>query len=325
MQFSMIETPNEQFVQATLHAGQTRIFASGEVHVGDTDRFLQFVRANNISNGVVYLDSPGGSLAEGLRLGQAIRNLGYDTQIGRISYTREHGGAVCASACAYIFAGGVNRFFSENDGRLGLHQFYSASGDRFDASDAQIVSGALVEYFQSMGVDAGTFARSVTATTTEMVWLSPAEAAALRLANNGSQPTQSTIRMREGIPYLRLEQVHHNVTARILILCASNGYSVLAGIVTNPDEAQSKWHGAARNYLELDWNEFLPNSNNVGLWAEGSVLWIDRDVSSDQIETIIAANEIGVWVDSVGPLRWGATLDLRDVRTDIRYFLQNCR
>lgn len=325
MNFSLIDTQAERFVQITLHGGQTRIFASGPIEIGDTDRFLRFVQSNRIEWAVVYLDSPGGSLAEGLRLGRAIRDLRFDTTVGQKSETHEHGGATCASACAYVFAGGLNRFFRSADTRLGLHQFYAGQGDRIDASDAQIVSAVLVDYFQTMGVDAAAFVRSVSANASGMVWLTPAEAATLGLANNGTQPSQATIRMSEGRPYLRLEQTHHDVTSRILLMCDSSGYSILAGIVTDPETSLSMRGTAARNYLELDRREFLPMAGDVGMSVQDSVLWIDRDLSDEQMSAIESASEIAMWLDGHGAMRWGASLDLQNVRTELSYFLQNCR
>ena len=59
----------------------------------------------------VFLKSEGGSLLEGIALGKVIRNLGFDTTIGYLdNYRNSQYSGMCASACAYTFAGGVARY-----------------------------------------------------------------------------------------------------------------------------------------------------------------------------------------------------------------------
>lgn len=60
----------------------------------------------------VRLDSEGGSLEAGIRIGEAIRQ--------RSLATRVPAGAVCASACVYAFLGGIIRGV-EKGGRVGIH------------------------------------------------------------------------------------------------------------------------------------------------------------------------------------------------------------
>jgi hypothetical protein len=95
---------------------------SGKIEPGDSAKFSAFlarVDASPVSDmpmrvGQLFLDSPGGNVAEAMKLGRIIRN----RQIG----TFVPGDSACASACVLLLAAGVHR------GALGpveIHSFYS--------------------------------------------------------------------------------------------------------------------------------------------------------------------------------------------------------
>jgi hypothetical protein len=101
------------------------------------------------------LHSPGGNLMAGLTLGEMIRKAGYNTSIGHSmpldgamnNYSYKN--AVCASACAYAFLGGVSRSYGKND-LYGVHRFGS-TGKPVSGDDAQLVSGIIANYIERMG------------------------------------------------------------------------------------------------------------------------------------------------------------------------------
>src|SRR5947209_19946303 len=73
------------------------ILAVGFITLESPDEFR--AAAGKIGGAVVVrLASPGGNLVGGLRLGQAVRELGAATTVAR--------GSRCVSACAYAFLGG---------------------------------------------------------------------------------------------------------------------------------------------------------------------------------------------------------------------------
>lgn len=325
MNFSTIDTTEEKFAQIVLRGGEVRIFATGEIKEGTADEFKRFVRQRGILNAKVHFNSQGGSLIGGLRLGAAIRDLGFDTEVQAKEW--EYGyppSALCASACAYAFAGGMNRFYSDSAGRLGLHQFYLTDGSVADLGQAQSISGVLVAYLQRMGVNPTAFALASMTKSSEMLWLSAKEAEAVGLANNGTQPTTAEIKIVDGRSYLRLEQEHHNVTARVLLTCVPDGVSVLAGIVTNPIVTAEHDGWQHRSYYELDGSErFVVRGG--GTQAKDSVLWIDRDISNSDAQQLLRTATLGIWVENGGPMRWGAMMDLKAVHDRINYYLENCR
>jgi hypothetical protein len=83
----------------------------GMIMRGDAQRFAQELqRVGKIDE--ILFDSGGGSEPDGLELGRLIRKAGLSTRIPA--------GAMCASACADAFLGGVSRRVDKG-GRYGIH------------------------------------------------------------------------------------------------------------------------------------------------------------------------------------------------------------
>ncbi len=150
------------------------IVAEGEI-TGKTPDAFQTLLDTNPFDGyrfVMAIDSGGGSLMGGLRLGQMIREAGLDTTVerypvdpatGKPGYDTASG--ECFSACAIAFLGGVRRTMPEKS-HLGFHQFSSAGGsfEREDSvymteSTAQLMGATVLGYIMKMGADPNLFAR----------------------------------------------------------------------------------------------------------------------------------------------------------------------
>lgn len=322
------ELPTEdiggRIARISLEGGRYRIYASGTIQAGDAVRLRQFIRAQNVDMAVIAFDSPGGSVAEALRLGNLIRELNLDTEISRRGNESAVGQAVCASACAYAFAGGSNRYFTGYGSRLGIHQFSMPGTAQANVADVQVASAVLVEYLTRMGVDANAFAAAAVTRSEEMLWLSPEEAESLRLANNGNQVTTAEIRTVDMIPYLRLEQIRQWHWSRVLILCGTRGPVMMAGIVSSADEVPMLAASAVRSYLEVDGAELLVRQGTNDLRPEDGVLWLDRLLDAATAARIARATRLDYWVDGGGALRWGSMMDLRPVRQRLTAFLNDC-
>lgn len=148
--------------------GSEWIAAEGEIvpeTATDLENFIKsFGYSENPGGWSVRLNSPGGDLAGGIRLGEVIRKLKLDTEIGATepdSYGHwKTAPGHCASACAFAFLGGLSRYAS--GGELGVHQFYNEIALRdpsakvfnsLDMSQHQFVSAMLIDYVFRMGVD----------------------------------------------------------------------------------------------------------------------------------------------------------------------------
>jgi hypothetical protein len=327
MTFYTETDPQKIFTNKLLSGGVVDVYASGRIVDGTTDKFLAFVRANKIEAAEVHFNSPGGSLAEGMKLGRAIRTLQFFTSIGvyQSEYDSEaNQKSICASACAYAFAGGTSRFLNEYTGRLGVHQFYSATGTRSSAAAVQQVSGIVVAFLDEMGIDAKAFTISTFADRDGMIWLTPDAALKLRFANNGSRAPVAEIRLAGMDPYLRVEQEHYNVTARVIFYCDNKQIEMTYGIVINEDTSAMIGGNQKRSYLELDDREFLITPSSSGARAVGDVVWIERSLTRANLLQVIRATKLGGWIDGFGAVRYGATLEMPTVRSKILEFAQQC-
>lgn len=155
--------------------------AVGQI-VADTPQAFRSYLDNEHSDGnKLLLDSPGGSLSAGLKLGRMIRAEGFETRVGRWQADGPFGepvaGGNCLSACAYAFLGGKVRQVPEGN-TLGFHQFSLASSAQAAQSagvdlaaaltTAQRISSQLVAYLLEMGADARIFALGTEAASDDM-------------------------------------------------------------------------------------------------------------------------------------------------------------
>jgi hypothetical protein len=169
---------NECFANAT---ESCFIVASGKLDQRAPERFNALFE-QGIDGYQVLLDSPGGSLGAGLRLGRAIRARGMHTVIGRWNdaepFNEPLNDADCLSACAYAFLGGEVRTILQGN-RLGFHQFALPGGDLLQGpgglTAGQEVSAQLISYLVEMGVDARLFGEATSAPTEAMFYPSQAD------------------------------------------------------------------------------------------------------------------------------------------------------
>lgn len=131
-----------------------RIYLSGEFEVGDEQRFAALLaqpRARKIA--VVYLDSFGGSIAAGIKIGRIIRKAGLATAV-------DASAARCDSACTLIFAGGVRRYYvggasvfegTSARGGLGYHPAHTRDPAWTRASYSDKGTGMMAAFYREMG------------------------------------------------------------------------------------------------------------------------------------------------------------------------------
>jgi hypothetical protein len=326
LSFSLASDQADRMAQLMI-GGQLHVYVEGPIAPGDTDRFLSFVRSQNLEAAQIVLNSPGGSLLEGVKLGRAIRAKGFDTSIGSKASSLDNPlPGVCASACAYAFAGGVLRFMSGDEDRLGLHQFASAGGEKLSEGDVQLLSGMLVAYLSEMGVDANAFALASTGEPHGIIWLDAEEAHTIGFVNNGVLPTEAEIRMVDMRPYLWIGQSKPGVDLRAILICWNRSIALEAALVTNEEQsanwADPEW--VKRSYLEFDGHETLAQPGQSGVKAEGNSVWLSRALTPQHIAALAATDDLGIWLDGFGMLRVGGYLDLKPVHPQIRDYVSQC-
>lgn len=149
------------------------LLGEGEI---ERDTYRAFLRAaGKLKPGTaLILNSPGGEVSGAILLGMAIRGAGFDTLVPS--------GAICNSACAYAFLGGVSRVVL-NDGRLGVHRsrHQLSNGDKLPPDverevDAEVTQ-KLKTYVTSMGVSAAMLKVADRISSNQIRYLTPKEIA----------------------------------------------------------------------------------------------------------------------------------------------------
>jgi hypothetical protein len=162
------------------------ILVKGKVEDGDTFE-LQLYIANlpKKPNIVVYLDSPGGSLGEGMRLGRFFHQAKIETVV--------EAKVRCTSACALAFLGGRDsagqlKRTKSSMGALGFHSFsrefdnnrrYSADDLKFVLQRTQTEIFGVAEYLRAIGADPDVLRIMLRAKADEMNFVSNDDAISL--------------------------------------------------------------------------------------------------------------------------------------------------
>ncbi|THD77359.1 MAG: hypothetical protein E7812_15610 [Phenylobacterium sp.] len=145
------------------------ILADGDIDERSVGAFSAFTRQAHLGPGaLVVLNSPGGNVLQSLMLGKAIRQQGFSTTV--------QGGGACASACAFVFLGGVERSAGPS-ARIGVHQISnpaSALGD-LSAADGEWLVSLVAVYVKDMGGDLSVLIPALRTAPCDMHWLSPSE------------------------------------------------------------------------------------------------------------------------------------------------------
>jgi hypothetical protein len=93
--------------------GTKVLIVQGTIENGEAARLAQALASAGVVE-EVWLNSPGGTLTEGIAMGRLLRKKGL--------LTRVPNGAACASACTFAFLGGPIRII-DSDAYYGVHMF----------------------------------------------------------------------------------------------------------------------------------------------------------------------------------------------------------
>jgi hypothetical protein len=143
----------------------TVVVLSGDIEEGDTDGAEALIKTANDDGRLVTairLDSPGGSLAESVKLAELIRRAKLPTLV--VSGSR------CASACFVVFAAGIEKFASHG-AAIGVH----GVSDRFGHQTAQTEAAtrSMARITAAFGVPPAIVRRMIGTAPSDIAWLSP--------------------------------------------------------------------------------------------------------------------------------------------------------
>lgn len=150
--------------------------AVGTIDQGAAARLEAVLEANEGDVTSVSLDSPGGSLDDAIVMARMLRENGIATAV--------ENGAICASSCPLLMAGGTARSAGAA-ATVGVHQFYAESVLNADPAqamaDAQLTTARIARHLEAMGVDPTLWFKALATPPQSLYYLSPRELSAYRL------------------------------------------------------------------------------------------------------------------------------------------------
>jgi hypothetical protein len=272
------------------------IFADGLIDVDAAARLKQFIRDNNIPNkSFLVLNSPGGSLIGGIKLGRVIRDAGLLTDIGRYNEnsTQEMTAGECYSACTLAFLGGEYRYIKDSS-IYGVHRFYFTNKGDQDVDIAQIVSASVVQYIRDMDVDPKLFNEMTMVGEKEINIIPHDELIRLNVINNGEKKTYWTIESIATGIYLKGErQTYHGINKFILSCNPDSSISLIA--IFDPERREDEVIKMAAISLLVDGKDIPISERRVsGPTLINGWINVDFDVDNSLLEIIQRAKTVGV-------------------------------
>lgn len=162
-----------------------RLDVTGTIDPGAAERFAQALAQFGEYVDVIALDSPGGSVNDALEIGRLIREGGFVTSVAA--------GALCASSCPLVLAGGTERRATPASA-IGVHQIYaSVTAETMPASlraagaamsDAQKTTATITRYLTESGVDPALWLHALETPPDRLYYLAPEELTGYRLVTS---------------------------------------------------------------------------------------------------------------------------------------------
>lgn len=165
------------------------LIAQGVIDSAATRQLAQAVRRERLAGGAtVALDSLGGRHISAISLGEAIRQYGFATEVGRYDPAAKRlGPGICASACIYAFMGGVARAVVPGS-RVGVHQVDLGDSSASDASDAQLLMALAAYHLEQSGASPELLTLALATPPDQVRWLTDAELVRLRVVTGAPEP-----------------------------------------------------------------------------------------------------------------------------------------
>lgn len=227
----------------------TIILASGHIDRDSVDKLSEFTQ-NLLPHTIIVLQSLGGDLIGGLRLGQFIRARGFYTFIANSNsklYLDKKFHGKCFSACAYAFLGGVKRKV-EIESQYGVHQF-RGSNVEINSVQTQKLSAVIGRYIDSMGVNRQLLDQALLTEPGKMQIISQNLLRAWQIENVGMHNQLGLARWRidvttNGKRLAFVSQKQTNSSAILVFALVKIGDQVKALLIVRPDpieEGKKDW------------------------------------------------------------------------------------
>jgi hypothetical protein len=236
------------------------ILIDGSFEMNDSS--AELVELSQLTNAeFVVFNSVGGNVGTALEIGRAIRQMGMNTvQLRSLE---------CASACAFAFMGGVNRF--AEPGAIGVHR--SSFGTALDGIDAEVAVSAVqlhtaevIEYLLEMDVDPAILQLALSYDANDIRYLSASEMVEFRLLSDQRGPIeQAPVADVEVSVAIETGKVHHpsgHAPVKLTGEISANNAAILA-------------NGTTVRILQIRDNWYRVQSDQADGWMERSWIAVD--------------------------------------------------
>ena len=308
----------------------------GEFDVGAAIRVAAALEAAGTDGADIYINSPGGNLMEGMRIGRLIRKSGANTYIGtlardskknfagKIGLTQVPG--YCYSACALAFLGGIYRYAWEPV-KYGVHRFSSsAAATSGDLDVGQIVAASIGAYIKEMDVGPALFSLMVEQGRESMRLLTTSELATLNVSNNGRQKPTWSIEVIEGGQYLRGVQATNFGEGKAALFCEKGQVVYYSFYQAGTEQSRSIARGGWFHSLLVDGRTVaLPDS--IRAKASGQEISAAIPLTREQVLSIAGSSKVGhaMQLGRDAPTFVGYQIDIPSTASRrVSTFLRNC-
>jgi hypothetical protein len=179
-------------------AAHTCVLARGEIDTDTAKQFRTFIAQNKIERGaLIVLNSPGGETMSSLKLGNMIRQARLSTTVRKFENGRFVRGGRCASACTYMFLGGVERSVGEG-ARLGVHQLRARDGAApLSAEDGLFLMSLVATHVRRLCGDMEFLIPALRTPPGQVYWFSQEELRRYALVNEAPQQFAEQTALRD--------------------------------------------------------------------------------------------------------------------------------
>ena len=161
----------------------------GTIDVGASERLATELDARGEYVTLVELESPGGSVGDALAMSAMLRE--------RELSVRVPSGALCASSCPIVLAGGAVREVAR-DANVGVHQIFTRGGpvigDDRAMAETQLTTARIARHLDEMGIAPALWFHALETPKDELYYLTPDELTDYRLATvllNADEPPRT--------------------------------------------------------------------------------------------------------------------------------------
>lgn len=211
--YLQFEYTGEQTELERIFGGYHHINVFGSIIKGDADRLLRLINNAGVPPyTTVYINSAGGDVEEGIKLGCVIRAFDMDTSIGMytlsskcdddpIAYRIFNAGR-CFSAATLMYAGGRLRHYPEGT-KFGVHRFAYRNPLLEDIERSQELSAGIAKFLEKMGVSLEFLNLSASTASNQLHELNEKQLRKFRMVTGGMTEVTWGTEMQDNILYVR--------------------------------------------------------------------------------------------------------------------------